>query len=79
MSTFLTLGLFIGAIIGALHARSIYRDRIASSAGTGEAVWFALWTFGLWTLFGAYLLALWILGAFGMAASRLWPSKSAAR
>ena len=55
-----------------LHAVQVYRRRVEEEgAGTGRAVYFALWAVALWTLFGAYMLAFWIIGVIGLAVSRL--------
>lgn len=72
MVSFLLVGTLLGAAIGLVHAFHIYgRRKVEGGAGSGEAAWFALWAFGLWTLFGAYVLAFWVVGAAGMAVSRL--------
>lgn len=72
MQEFLWAGTFLGAVIGLIHAIHIFgqkmTDRDTSLTG---AVYFALWTFALWTLFGAYLLAFWVIGAVGLAFSRM--------
>jgi len=31
--------------------------------GHARAVYYALWTFGLWVIFGSYVLILWLIGA----------------
>jgi hypothetical protein len=72
MDEFLWLGTFFGAVFGVLHAVHVYRRRVEEdAAGPGRAAYFALWAVVLWTLFGAYLLAFWIIGAVGLAVSRL--------
>ena len=72
MSSFLWLGTMIGAAIGVVHAFHLYQQRQeVGGAGAGEAAWFALWAFAIWTLFGAYVLTFWALGAAGMAVWRL--------
>ena len=38
------------------------------------ALYHGLWTFALWTLFGSYVLAFWILGAVGQSVARLIPA-----
>jgi hypothetical protein len=72
MDQFLMLGTILGAVLGAFHAPIVYRQRIVdgglSPLGAG---YFALWAFALWTLFGAYLLAFWLIGAAGMAVSQV--------
>ena len=72
MDVFLLIGTALGAAIGLVHAAHIFRTRRAEGhAGIVGALWFSLWALGLWTLFGAYVLFFWIVGAAGMAASRI--------
>jgi len=71
MSTFLWIGTALGAVLGALHAGSLAREVAARSSGP-RGVYYGLWTFALWTLLGAYVLAFWCLGAVGLAAARLF-------
>lgn len=72
MDQFLLWGTVLGALCGALHAPLVYRNRVADEGASPlRAAYFAAWTFGLWTLFGAYLLAFWLIGAAGMMVSRL--------
>ena len=74
MDHFLLLGSLIGALCGALHAPLVYRNRRrdeGASLAPSHAEAHALWAFALWTLFGAYLLLFWVIGAVGMAVSRL--------
>lgn len=66
----LQLGAIVGAVIGLFHAVYIYRRRasdfpdalaarpIATRAG---ALYYALWTFALWVLFGSYVFVLWMI------------------
>ena len=72
MEQFLWLGTGLGAVFGALHAALVVRDRLAEEGARPiGAAYYGVWTFALWVLFGAYLLALWLIGAAGMAVSRL--------
>ncbi len=72
MDDFLFVGTLLGALCGALHAPLVYRNRRRDErASPARAGYFALWAFALWTLFGAYLLLFWVIGAAGMALSRL--------
>jgi len=66
---FLWIGAALGAIVGVCHGLWVFR-RQAAEGGFGGAVYFALWTLVLWIVFGAYVLAFWILGALGLAVSR---------
>lgn len=69
MSDALILGTLFGVVIGLIHARSVYtvRAREASDGAVpkqamarGRAVYFALWTFALWLVFGFYVFYLWV-------------------
>ena len=65
------IGSSVGAVLGLLHATSIYSRR------TGEiperkakhpikvragAAYYALWTLLLWVLFGSFVVLLWLIG-----------------
>ena len=79
MSATLIIGSSVGAVIGAVHAWSLLRPS-ASGAPTEAAtrgrygrvagVYYGLWAVVLWTLFGSYVLYLWLLGA-GLYGCRL--------
>ena len=79
MKEFLLLGSALGAVFGLLHGGQLYRQMILRHAGMARAAYFAVWTFGLWTVLGAYLLAFWVLGTFGLAAQRLTDHEDAKR
>ena len=71
--TFVWLGTLLGAVIGLLHGGVVFRRQlVAPGGGTLGACWFTLWTVALWTVFGAYVLAFWILGAVGLALAGLF-------
>lgn len=60
-------GICVGAVFGLLHAAYVFRvicaDGTADGLGTvGRALYYAIWTFVLWTLLGTYVLVLWIVG-----------------
>ncbi len=80
MDGFLVTGAVLGATFGLLHAFQVYRQRVADEgASPVRAGWFALWILVLWTLFGAYLLAFWLIGAIGLAISGSRGSAEAGR
>lgn len=80
MSEFLALGALIGALIGLLHMLHTMMARLGQPGlDPLKTCWQGLWTWGLWTLFGAYVLAFWVLGAICLAASRLLSLGRAAR
>lgn len=72
MPGFFYLGAALGLVLGAFHAIYVYRRRIAAApAEPLAAVYYAAWTLALWTLFGAYVLFFWLIGAAGMGIARL--------
>ncbi|MDH3665335.1 MAG: hypothetical protein OEN23_00215 [Paracoccaceae bacterium] len=71
MQNFLTIGAVIGLLIGLAHALELFQRR-SPQIGSVGAAYSAIWTVLLWTLFGAYLLAFWLIGLAGMGLSRLW-------
>jgi hypothetical protein len=78
MDQFLMLGTILGAVLGAFHAPIVYRQRIVDGdLSPAGAAYFALWAFALWTLFGAYLFAFWLIGAAGMAVSQVTGGRGA--
>jgi len=74
---FLWIGSALGAVVGVLHGVYLYRQQSAgapANSPTGKRVsglYYGLWAFVLWTLFGAYVLAFWILGAVAWPLERL--------
>ena len=77
MGELLWLGSAIGAVVGVLHGVNLYRQMAArapagqSSGGRAQALYYALWTLVLWTVFGAYALFFWILGVLAYPIVRL--------
>lgn len=84
MASFFWIGSACGAAFGLLHARYLYRQIIVRSASAGGAgvnrrgLYYGIWTFALWTLFGSYVLAFWLIGATAAALTRLLPRKRSA-
>ena len=83
MDLFLWIGSAIGATLGFLHGVYLYR-KITARASVGDAtginvrgLYYAVWTFALWTLFGSYVLAFWLVGSIGSSLVRLIPRRSA--
>ncbi len=76
MNMFLLIGSALGAVLGLLHGFSLYREMAARAAtvgtkvgtkagtkgSTGQALYYGLWTFVLWTVLGSYVLAFWLIG-----------------
>jgi hypothetical protein len=77
MGTFLWIGSALGAAVGLLHGIYLYRQQVAwalanepySSKATG--IYYGLWAILLWTVFGAYVLAFWMLGAIAWLIMRV--------
>jgi hypothetical protein len=65
--TVITAGTAVGALLGLAHAAYVFRtvsNGVSSDVSTNNprAIYYAVWTFGLWVLFGPYVLGLWIVG-----------------
>jgi len=77
MVEFLWIGSALGAVVGVLHGIYLYRQQSAgapandSTGNRAAGLYYGLWAFVLWTLFGAYVLAFWILGAVAWPIERL--------
>ena len=72
MSSVLWIGTGLGALFGFLHGVYVYRQQISlHSRATG--LYYGIWAFTLWTLFGAYVLVFWILGFIAYSIARLAP------
>lgn len=74
----LWIGTALGAVVGVFHGLWVFR-RQAADAELGRAIYFALWTWVLWAVFGAYVLVFWILGASGLIVRRLAKGTEAVR
>lgn len=70
MANFLVVGCLVGMIIGLFHAWVDFSNRIKMSSRhltetrapePMSALYAALWLVALWTIFGAYVLALWLI------------------
>src|SRR5262245_37175864 len=77
MGTFLWIGSAFGAAVGLLHGVYLYRQQVARASANdpigrrAAAAYYGLWAILLWTIFGAYVLAFWILGAVAWPVARL--------
>ncbi len=84
MDLFLWIGSSIGAALGFLHAAYLYREiaaRASAAGATGinvRGLYYGVWTFALWTIFGSYVLAFWLIGGIASLIVRLIPRRSAA-
>jgi hypothetical protein len=77
MAFFLWIGSAFGATLGLLHALYLYRQ-IAARYSTAGAIgvnrrglYYGIWTFALWTIFGSYVLAFWLVGGIANVLLRL--------
>ena len=63
ITVILWLGTALGFAIGLLHATQIVATESQDSSPDGlfTRIYRAIWAIGLWTLFGTYLLVLWLL------------------
>src|SRR5262245_14638319 len=77
MGTFLWIGSALGAAVGLVHGVYLYRQQVGrapASDPTGNkaaGLYYGLWAVLLWTIFGAYVLAFWILGAVAWPVAQL--------
>jgi len=67
MSILLWTGTILGAAIGLAHAVYLWRTTRQGTGGAGVALYRGVWALALWTLFGTYVLVLWIIGVIGVA------------
>ena len=63
----LAAGSLVGIICGVAHALYVYRVMAVSAkredrTGRSDPAIYALWTLGLWIVFGTYVLVLWVIG-----------------
>ncbi len=58
------IGSGLGVVAGLAHAVGIERARSAAGLSDSGAwrLWRGLWVLALWSLFGGYLLLLWLVG-----------------
>ena len=69
MSLLLWVGTILGAAVGLAHAIYLWRVAMQEANNRSTAIYRGVWAIGLWTLFGIYVLVLWIVGviAYGLA------------
>jgi hypothetical protein len=79
MGFFLKVGAVAGGCLGLLHAGYVYRQMVGAiptelasrpMARHLRGVYYAVWTVGLWTVFGFYVFYLWALGVVVYALTR---------
>lgn len=73
MASFLLISSACGAALGLLHALYLYRQiavRGQTKGVTGvnlRGLHYGIWTVALWTIFGSYIVVLWLIGSFAAA------------
>ena len=60
MAEFLLVGWVLGLAVGLFHASTLLQRQ--ASRGFLSALYNAFWSLLLWTVFGPYLLAVWLIG-----------------
>ena len=75
MSLLLWVGTLFGAAIGLAHAIYLWRVSLQEADSRGTAFYRGVWAIGLWTIFGTYVLVLWILGVIAYGLAGLLPSR----
>lgn len=75
MASVLWAGTLVGTLLGFIHAVYVYRLVAAeapagAAANHGKAGYYALWTLGLWIVFGTYVLVLWVIAVVAYAIAR---------
>lgn len=81
MGYFFWIGSAVGAVLGLLHGIYLYRQQTARASARSIAdsraagLYYGVWAFLLWTLFGSYVLAFWIVGVVAYSIAQLAPSR----
>jgi hypothetical protein len=75
MSLLLWGGTLFGAAIGLAHAVYLWRVSLQEADSRSTAVYRGAWAIGLWTIFGTYVLVLWIVGVIAYGVAGLLPSR----
>lgn len=69
MDEFVWMGFALGALAGMLHGWTLFQRQMRRAAKSGarsgklKAAYNAIWSLVLWTLFGPYVLGVWLLGS----------------
>lgn len=75
MSLLLWVGTLFGGMIGLAHASYLWRVSLREADSRITALYRGAWAIGLWTIFGTYVLVLWILGVIAYGVAGLLPSR----
>jgi hypothetical protein len=65
----------LGAAVGLAHAVYLWRVSLQEAESRGTAIYRGAWAVGLWTLFGTYVLALWIVGVIAYGVVGFLPAR----
>lgn len=80
MGEVIWFGTVLGAVVGALHCVQFLISNLGQTGRHSiRTLWHALWILALWTVFGAYVLAFWLLGAVVFILSRPFQRPGAER
>lgn len=82
MGDILFYGTCIGAVIGVIHAIHFVATRLSGPGNPVRTIWHGTWLFVLWTAFGTYVVALWLIGVLVLGIAKVVsskPEKSGAR
>ena len=73
LTSFFWAGTILGLTAGLIHAAQILRTQTSLPGGNSPvmAVYRAIWAIVLWTVFGGYLLLMWIVAVILRPALRL--------
>lgn len=69
MGTLLVTGTVLGAAVGLVHAVHLWRSAKREGDASALTLYRGVWAIALWTLFGSYLLVLWLIGAVAFVLS----------
>lgn len=78
MSSLLWVGTVFGAAIGLAHAVYLWRVSLQETDSRSIALYRGVWAIGLWTIFGTYVLVLWIIGVIAYGLTGLLPFRRGA-
>ena len=75
MSDLLWIGSVLGALVGVAHAIYLLGVSAHEPRGRGAGIYRAIWAIGLWSLFGTYVLVLWVVGVIAYGLAGFWPNR----
>lgn len=75
MSELVWIGSILGAAVGLAHAIYLWGVSATGPEGRSAAIYRGIWAIGLWTLFGTYVLVLWVVGLIVYGIAGFWPDR----